>query len=321
MDWRGHKVLVTGGAGVIGREIVARLAAVGADLLTIDRADGRDLAGGFIRHDLSKGLPEEAFGFQPRTIMHLAATFERTEEDVSFWEDNFTHNVLLSHKVVAAARGMPSLETLVFTSSYLIYDPALYLKQDNSRALKEGDPINPRNLVGVAKLQTERDIDFFQGAGASYRGVNARIYRVYGRGSSDVISRWVRAALAGQTIEVFGVCNRFDYVFAGDVAEGLVRLAEQPRARGVVNLGSGVDHSIAEVLDVLRVEFPGIAMRQVDQPVTGEASRADMTLYRQLTGWVPGTKLHEGIRRIIEHERDGQAAVVRAELAAKPDQP
>ena len=312
MDWRGHRVLVTGGAGVIGRELVARFAAIGADLLTIDRADGQDLPGTFIRHDLSKGLPEQAMVFEPRTIMHLAATFERTDEDVEFWEDNFTHNVLLSHKLLAAARGMPSLETLVFASSYLIYDPALYLKQGETRALKEGDPINPRNLVGVAKLQTERDIDFFQGAGAKYRGVNARIYRVYGRGSRDVISRWVRAALAGLGVEVFGGCNRFDYVFAGDVAEGLVRLAEQPQARGVVNLGSGVDHSIAEVVEVLRAEFPGLAIRQVDQAPTGEASRADMTLFRQLTGWVPGTRLHEGIRRIIEHERNRQGGVVRA---------
>jgi len=312
MGWRGHKVLVTGGAGVIGRELVARFAAIGADLLTIDRADGQDLPGTFIRHDLSKGLPEQAMVFGPRTIMHLAATFERTDEDVEFWEDNFTHNVLLSHKLLAAARRMPSLETLVFASSYLIYDPALYLKQGETRALKEGDPINPRNLVGVAKLQTERDIDFFQGAGAKYRGVNARIYRVYGHGSRDVISRWVRAALAGLGVEVFGGSNRFDYVFAGDVAEGLVRLAEQSQARGVVNLGSGVDHSIAGVVEVLRAEFPGLAIRQVDQAPTGEASRADMTLFRQLTGWVPGTKLHEGIRRIVEHERNRQGGVVRA---------
>ncbi len=244
--------------------------------------------------------------------MHLAATFERTEEDVAFWEHNFTHNVLLSHKVLAATRGMSSLETVVFASSYLIYDPAHYLNQGEPRALKEGDPINPRNLVGVAKLQTERDIDFFQSAGSTFRGVNARIYRVYGRGSRDVISRWARAALAGQSIEVFGGRNRFDYVFAGDVAEGLVRLAGQPQARGVVNLGSGVDHSIAEVIDVLRAEFPGIVVRHVDQPATGEASRADMTLFRQLTGWVPSTKLHEGIRQIIEHERDRQGGVVRA---------
>ena len=57
--------------------------------------------------------------------------------------------------------------------------------------MKEADPINPRNLVGIAKLQTERDIDFFQARWFEYRGVNARIYRVYGRGSRNVISRWV----------------------------------------------------------------------------------------------------------------------------------
>jgi nucleoside-diphosphate-sugar epimerase len=300
--------------------MVARLAAAGAELLTIDKADAPDLAGRFLRHDLSQGLPEEALRFRPGTIMHLAATFERTEEDVEFWESNFTHNVVLSHELLAAARGMASLETLVFASSYLIYDPALYLNRGGARVLREGDPINPRNLVGVAKLQTERDIDFFQTTGSRYRGVNARIYRVYGCGSRDVISRWVRAALGEVGIEVFGEGNRFDYVFAGDVAEGLIRLAEQPHARGVVNLGSGVDHSIAEVIEILQAEFPGIAIRHGDQPATGEASRADMTLFRRLTGWVPGTTLCEGIRRIVQYERDRRAADVRAGLAAGSDQ-
>jgi carbamoyl-phosphate synthase large subunit len=315
MDWRGHKVLVTGGAGVIGREMIARLAAVGADLLTIDKADGQGLKGRFIRHDLSTGLPDDAISFRPQTIMHLAATFERTEEDVEFWEGNFTHNVLLSHMLLAATRGMRSLETLVFASSYLIYDPALYLQQREPRALNEGDPINPRNLVGIAKLQTERDIDFFQTAGMKYRGVNARIYRVYGRGSRDVISRWVRAALAGQSIEVFSDGNRFDYVFAGDVAEGLIRLVEQPEARGIVNLGSGVDHSITEVIEILRAEFPGVVVRHVDQAATGEQSRADMTLFRRLTGWVPSIELRDGIQRVIQFERDRQAGDVHAKLA------
>jgi nucleoside-diphosphate-sugar epimerase len=294
------------------------LAAAGAELLTIDIEDGHGLAGGFVRHDLSTGLPEEAVRFRPQTIIHLAATFERTEEDVSFWEHNFIHNVLLSHKMLAAAREMSSLETFVFASSYLIYDPALYLRQDKPRALKEGDPINPRNLVGIAKLQTERDIDFFRDAGARHRGVNARIYRVYGCGSRDVVSRWIRSALAEQPIDVFGASNRFDYVFAGDVAEGLVRLAEQPHASGVVNLGSGIDHSIAEVVDLLRAEFPGIAIRDDDQPATGEASRADMMLFRQLTGWVPSTGLNDGIRQIVAYERNRGAGVARKELAVKP---
>src|SRR5437762_5971493 len=79
------------------------------------------------------------------------------------------------------------------------------------------------------------------------RTISARIYRVYGCGSRDVVSRWVRALIAGRPIEVFNPENRFDYIFAGDVAEGLRRLADSPTASGIVNLATGRSPSIAEV--------------------------------------------------------------------------
>ena len=45
--------------------------------------------------------------------------------------------------------------------------------------------------------------------------------------------------IAGEPVEVYHPENRFDYVFSGDVADGLLRMALEPRASGAINLATG----------------------------------------------------------------------------------
>ena len=63
--------------------------------------------------------------------------------------------------------------------------------------------------------------------------VSARIFRVYGRGSRDVVSRWIRSLTQAPDLPltVFRKEGRFDYVYAGDVAEGLLRLGASDATR------------------------------------------------------------------------------------------
>ncbi|HOK55335.1 MAG TPA: NAD-dependent epimerase/dehydratase family protein, partial [Armatimonadota bacterium] len=198
----------------------------------------------------------------------------------------------------------PSLRTFVFASSYLVYDPRLYYGNQGIYYLKETDAIAPRNLVGLAKYFTERELEFIQKTKSKYRTISARIYRVYGRGSRDVISRFIRAGLQGEPVEVWGTKSRFDYIFADDVAEGLIRLAESDAAQGIINLGSGVARSIDDVLNILQAELSDLQVvqgRQSDDPL--EASCADMSLFYKITGWLPGTSLKDGISEIIAYEQ------------------
>ena len=74
----------------------------------------------------------------------------------------------------------------------------------------------------------------------------ARIFRGYGCNSRDVISRWVRALLAGEPINVFRPEGIFDYIYAEDSAEGLIRLAES-NVTGIINLGTGRGRRVQEV--------------------------------------------------------------------------
>ena len=309
-ELRGKRIFVSGGAGVIGRELVPLLDAAGADILVGDlepRPRAWPSRIHYRRGDLNEITTEELEAFAPEVYFHLAATFERSTETPAFFAEGHHHNVSLSHHLISCLSSVSALRRVVFASSYLIYDPALYTSQPQATdptLLEENTAIRPRNLCGSAKHHHELELEFLASCpDARFTSVSARIFRSYGRGSRDVISRWVRALFAGDALEVYGEHGRFDYIFAGDVARGLIALATSD-ARGVVNLGTGVPRSVAEVVEVLRHHFPSMKTRIVDTEIDCEAAGADTKRLREVAGWTPETSLEAGVAHIIDFERE-----------------
>src|SRR5690606_23420954 len=210
MRFSNERVFVSGGAGVIGDTLVRALNAEGATILVGDlKPRPAEWPGGIIyrQGDLNDMRPWELQAFGPTIVFHLAATFERSVESLEFWDENFRHNLALSHHLGGLMRDCPSLRRVVFASSYLVYDPETYIFDHPQNApvrLSEDHRIQPRNLCGGAKLIHELELAFLgHFEQTRFTAAAARIFRSYGRGSRDVISRWVRASLAGQPIEVF----------------------------------------------------------------------------------------------------------------------
>ena len=269
--------------------------------------------------DLNFVTSGELAHFAPEVFIHLAATFERSTETYDFWDENYRHNIALSHHLMSCLKDSSSLRRVVFASSYLIYDPALYnFEQPRPTAtrLRENDPIRPRNLTGAAKLNHEIELGFLMGfRREQFECVAARIYRSYGKHSRDVISRWIRMLLEGETLQVFRPEGRFDYVFAGDVAEGLCRLCEMERPRPIYNLGTGRSRTVSDVLEVLAREFPALRAVDVDTDIAFESSEADMSGLAMDAGWGPGRSIDDVIPELVAHERaypfDTQAEVPR----------
>jgi len=310
MYWKNKKILVTGGAGVIGKELVNKMIELGANILCLDIVPKPKELSNMVEYrrvDLSNVKSELIKEFNPKVIFHLAATFERTEETPEFWEDNFRNNIILSHNIIDAAKKCANLEKFIFASSYLIYSQNLYLFSKppiNSRKLKETELVNPRNLVGAAKYYTEKELEFINKMFGNFISISARIYRVYGFGSRDVISRWVRMALNGDELVVFQKENMFDYIFAEDVAEGLIKMAENVNRDKIINLGTGTARRIDDVIKILRDQIPDIKVKEIEKEGLFEASCADISNLVKLTGWKPKITLEEGIRRLVEYERD-----------------
>ncbi|MDA7523746.1 NAD(P)-dependent oxidoreductase [Akkermansiaceae bacterium] len=309
----GRRVLVTGGSGVIGRELLARLAKYNCDVLNLDRVDLVGDFGDRIEHhtvDIAFDGMDLIREFDPHVILHLSAAFERSTESTDFWKTNWMDNSIVSHRLLDFAASSDTVEVFTFASSYLIYEPAQYMSDEyipEPRLLNENDRVSPRNVCGAAKYYTERELDFLCGHNKpGMRAVSARIYRVYGCGSRDVVSRWVRSAIANETIELYNEENRFDYIYAGDVAEGLLQLTLSSSAQGVVNLGSGNARQVSELAAGVGAHFPEWfeKIRREGGKEAYERSCADVALLEKITGWCPEVKLEDGIAKIIEFEQE-----------------
>lgn len=306
---KGTRVFISGGAGVIGSYLIKKLYALGAEIFVGDLKPRppewpREI---FYREgDLNEVTTEELLAFKPTYYFHLAASFERSVESYAFYEENFQHNVRLSHHLLHCLKDAPSLKKIIFASSYLIYDPALYLSSQPHRQatrLSENAQIAPRNLCGVAKLLHEQELAFVQHfKEKAFQAVSARIFRSYGKNSRDIISRWIRALLYNKPLTVYQKEGQFDFIYAGDVAEGLLRLA-QSDVSGVINLGRDHARSIEDVVSILQKYFPTCRIQEENVVASYEASQANMDEFYKKVGWKPESQLEETIPQMIAFEQ------------------
>jgi len=304
------RVFVSGAAGVIGTSLVPKLLAAGHDVLAGDlKPMPKDFSSSviYLQGDLNELETKTIANFEPEAFIHLAATFERSAESPGFWTDNFVNNVSLSHHLSTLALNSGSIRRLVNASSYLVYDPSLYMTATRSEpayGLSELANVHPRNLIGSAKYFHELELEFMERAIESPMVItNARIFRGYGRGSRDVISRWVRSLLAEETIEVYGQEGVFDYVFADDSAEGLLRIMENHELPTTLNLGGGIGRSVRDICSILVKHFPAASIHYGEDIQMLERSVADISLLEQNLGWRPEHSLEQGIEEIIKFEK------------------
>lgn len=284
--WNKKRVFVSGGAGVIGTVLVQELLEYGATVLIGDLKPvpkhWKELQ--YREGDLISLTSTEVQNFNPEVFVHLAATFERSEETEGFWQENYHHNIALSHHLMSLLKDLPSLKQVIFASSYLVYDPFLYLfpkPQKSPIVLKENDRIAPRNLCGMAKLLHEQELKFINTFRPNLQTISARIFRSYGKNSRDIISRWIRSALKNETITVFRPEGIFDYVYAEDVAKALLALSDTTN-NGVVNIGSGKARQVKDVVHILKDHFPHLNIKTEESNIPFEASQADMHHFQQL---------------------------------------
>jgi carbamoyl-phosphate synthase large subunit len=307
----GKRIFISGGNGVIGNTLVRKLHEQGA-LLFVGDLKPRPLHWPknirYRQGDLNFITKRELENFAPEYFFHLAATFERSTETYEFWEENYWHNVHLSNHLTSLLKDSKELKKIIFASSYLIYNPDLYNfsnPQAHAYKLKETDPIYPRNLTGVAKLNHEIELRFLEEfRSTQFKTVSARIYRSYGRNSRDIISRWIRSLLKGETLTLYRKEGMFDYIYADEVAEGLIKLAGNEKTQGIYNLGNDNARKVSDVIDVLKIHFPSLKYTEVKSDIPFEASQANMDYFYENIGWKPAKQLEDAIPEIIQYEKE-----------------
>jgi nucleoside-diphosphate-sugar epimerase len=272
-------ILVTGAAGFVALNIVEHLLRAGRDVVGLDRIPlpqraersfaelpGRfTLIGGSILSDadLSRALtvaPVEA-------VIHCAVITAGSAREIAAPETIVAVNVqgAVATLMAAVRRGV---KRFVYPSSGSIYGRAAA-----GVAVIDEDPLNPAPvaLYGLTKRAAETILPRI----ADTQGVRftaARLGSVYGpweyaTGVRDTLSPMLQAlqCLRAGTEAVLGPPWRGDYIYARDVAEGLVRIADAPAlSRTVYNLGSGRAATVADWCAVLCGFDPAFHWRRAD---------------------------------------------------------
>ena len=315
----GGAILVTGGAGFIGSNIVARLCEEStADVVVCDRL--REAALGkwrnLAKHPIADFVAPEALkdwladhGQRVEVVIHMGAISSTMEPDA----DRILHNNFsLSRDLFrwCAEHG----RRLIYASSAATYGDG-GLGFDGRDDLKSLTALRPLNAYGWSKAL----FDIF-GARAAARGrapsqwVGLKFFNVYGpneghKGSMKSVATqmWPRVA-AGEVVRLFKSHNPVyadggqlrDFVYVRDVVDVVDWLIAHPEVNGVYNLGSGQARSFRDMAEaVFAAAEVKARIEYIDMPETLRGAyqyytQADMSRLRAAGYDAPLTSVEDG---------------------------
>jgi UDP-glucose 4-epimerase len=304
------KVLVTGGGGFIGSNLVRALVERGDDVRVLDNfstgaranlaelANDVEVAEGELRsyervHAATRGVEvvfhQGALPSVPRSVQDPLTTSAVNVEG--------TLNVLLAARDEGVRR-------VVCASSSSVYGNSGELPRFETA---HPDPISP---YGVSKLAAERYCVSFSRV-YPLETVALRYFNVFGPNQdptsqySAVVPRFITAIADGRPIAVYGDGEqRRDFTYVENVVEANLAAAAAERVSGaVLNVATGRPTTVNELAETIG-SLLGRSVERDEQPErTGDVrdSWADITRARELLGWEPRTGLEEGLRLTAEY--------------------
>jgi nucleoside-diphosphate-sugar epimerase len=302
------KVLVTGGAGFIGSNLVRGLLERGDDVRVLDNfstgsrgnLEGLDvdIVEGELRsyervHNAVRGVEIVyhlgALGSVPRSVQDPLTSSAVNVEG--------TLNVLL------AARD-ESVRRVVFSSSTSVYGSTRTLPTSES---SPPDPISP---YGVSKLAAERYCVSFSRVYESFETVVLRYFNVFGPRQSPysqyaaVIPLFVHAIDAGEPVTIHGDGEQSrDFTYVGNVVDATIRAGDAEGASGeIFNVAAGSPASVNRIADTIGAIL-GKPVERTQLPSRAGDIRdswADLSKAERILGYAPAVDLEEGLRRTIE---------------------
>jgi UDP-glucuronate decarboxylase len=119
-----------------------------------------------------------------------------------------------------------------------------------------------------------------------------------------VVSNFIRQALAGEPITIFGSGNQTrSFCYRDDLVEGIIRMMNGPDDFvGPVNIGNPGEFTIRQLAE-LTLELTGSKSKLVEKPLPvddPERRRPDITLAKRHLGWEPAVPLREGLGKTVD---------------------
>jgi UDP-glucose 4-epimerase len=301
----GHRVLVTGGAGFVGSNVVTRLLELGSSVTVLDdfftglrenvsRFEGRArvIEGSVVDEALVGRLVAESDYVIHMAARNIIASTRNPRED-------FATNIGGTLNVLMAARES-GIRRVVYTSSASVYGNPRHLPID------EGDATNMLSPYAVSKYAGENYCKaFFENYGLSVSSL--RYSNVYGPSQRPenpycgVVAKFFANAMSGEPLLIHGDGDQTrDYTYVRDAVEATLLSAVSPRADGqVYNVGTGRETSVNQLAAmIIRITGQNVTPRHIDRRDIDNIRRRVLSIEkaRSELRWVPDTTMENGLR-------------------------
>lgn len=301
--WSAKRVVVTGGAGFTGSHVVAALRRQSCREIFVVRSRQYDLT----REDQVRRLFEDT---HPDVVIHLAGVVGNIASTNERPADSFYQNLLMGTFVLNYSH-LFGVRKFVATIAGCDYPDAAPLPFKES-SLWDGLPQRETAAYSLPK----RMLHIQAQAYSQQYGFPSVILipgNIYGPGDNfDLRHARVIAALVRRFVEATDACAEEvaiwgtglatrDFIYATDVARGVLLAAERGKGGEIFNISSGRETSIGELVDLTRgiTGFTGRVTWDTSRP-DGQMRRwLDTSKARELLGFVSETDLGEGLRETV----------------------
>ncbi len=305
------RILVTGGAGFLGSHLCERLLADGHEVACLDNLfTGR-------KSNVAHLLPNPRFEF----IRHDVVDPYKIEVDQIYnlacpaSPVHYQHNPIKTVKtsVMGAINALGLAKRVgarVFqaSTSEVYGDPEVHPQPETYWG--HVNPIGIRSCYDEGKRCAETlFFDYHRQNGVDIRVV--RIFNTYGPrmlpNDGRVVSNFIVQALRAEPITIYGEGKQTRaFCYVDDLIEGFIRMMNQDKVTGPVNLGNPGEFTIRELAEKVLAETKSRS-KLTFEPLPGDdpkQRRPDITLAKRHLGWEPKIPLAAGLKKTVAYFRD-----------------
>lgn len=302
-EFNKRNVLVTGGSGLIGRQVVDLLADAGACIrsVSMDRiivnANAENIVGDLSNFEFCKEIARDM-----EYLFHLAGVQGTVQTSSSKLASHFVPTLMMNTNMLEAAR-LSKCRKLAYTSSIGAYAESSVLREDDYQI----DSV-PMSFAGWAKRMAELQIHAYKLQYGIDSFAIVRLSNIYGPGdnfdpeTAMVIPSLLYRILRGDNPVVVwgdGAAVR-DFLYSRDAAEGILLALHHGTGGDFVNIGSGKGHSIRDIMAALRSFIDFHYTFDASKPSGAPMRVMDIARAREWLDFAPSTDIATGLQKTWE---------------------